>query len=537
MCSCTVPVGGVPWASTCWKDTVAVGLYSGEIITIDGITGSCTAVFSGCTAVVRCLAFSSNGTFLASGGDDTVNLWDIQTGGVVKTFYGHTNHVLSVSISVDCIVVASGSWDKTVRLWNIQTEECHHIIQQQHWVDCVQFSSAHPQCLISVSGDKVQQWDIDGNQIDGCQISPTCNGYCVALSLDGTQLILYQGEDVVVQRSDSGAIVAKFHVDYGDIRSCCFSPDGRFIAVATGNTTYVWDITSSDPRPIKKLIGGANPITSLVFSSPSSLISSSTDQSLKFWHIGTSSVDPANAYPEFAYLASAPITSIILQEKAGPAISSDSDGVVKIWDIPTGLCKASFQIPVKDLRCCCVQLVGGRLISAWYVDQNIHIWDVEKMESLQKIGMPGHHVYIVRISRDGSKVFCLCRETIQAWSIQTGEAVGRVEVGPSQVLRPLTVDGSSIWVHSPLSESLGWDFGIPDSPPMQLSKTPFFHSDNTKWWDVGQSRIIDAATGKVIFQLAGRFANPVDSWWDGQYLVAGCRSGEILILDFNCVPP
>jgi len=43
----------------------------------------------------------------------------------------------------------------------------------------------------------------------------------------------------------------------------------------------------------------------------------------------------------------------------------------------------------------------------------------------------------------------------------------------------------------------------------------------------------DIVTGEVGFQLAGRYANPVDSWWDGQYLVAGYESGEVLILDFH----
>jgi len=116
--------------------------------------------------------------------------------------------------------------------------------------------------------------------------------------------------------------------------------------------------------------------------------------------------------------------------------------------------------------------------------------------------------------------------------MQTGEVVAGVVPEYCNLRRSLTVDGTGVWVHSPISEPLGWDFGIPDSPPVQLSNTPLVHP-NCILWDIGQSKIKDAITGKRVFQLAGRFTEPVDSQWDGQYLVAGFMSGEILILDFN----
>jgi len=54
---------------------------------------------------------------------------------------------------------------------------------------------------------------------------------------------------------------------------------------------------------------------------------------------------------------------------------------------------------------------------------------------------------------------------------------------------------------------------------------------------VSQSRIEDVAAGKEVFQLAGRYAKPSVTQWDGQYLVAGYDSGEVLILDFSYTIP
>jgi WD40 repeat protein len=176
-----------PLALVCWKDIIAVGLKSSDIIILNAITGSQMAALSGHTNWVKSLSFSSDGTSLVSGSvDETLKLWDVQTGGVVKTFCGHTGWVLSVSISPDYTTIASGSRDGTIRLWDIQTGECSCIIKQQE-VYHVVFSPTHPQHLISASGGVVQEWDINCHQV-----GHTHEGSSTVFSIDGTHFISCQ---------------------------------------------------------------------------------------------------------------------------------------------------------------------------------------------------------------------------------------------------------------------------------------------------------------------------------------------------------
>jgi len=97
----------------------------------------------------------------------------------------------------------------------------------------------------------------------------------------------------------------------------------------------------------------------------------------------------------------------------------------------------------------------------------------------------------------------------------------------------LIVDGSKVCVCSPFEEPQGWDFGILDSPPVQLSDMPLLHLNDTKLRDANLCGIKDTATGNIVFQLAGRFEKPTNVQLDSGYLVAHFRSGEMLILDFN----
>ena len=477
---------------------------------------------------------------MSGSGDKTINLWDVQTGGVVRTFHGHTDWVWSVSISPDCTTIASGSGDTTVRLWDVQTGECHQIIRGHNsYITSVGFSFTNSQLLMSASVDgAVHQWDVDGHQI-----GPAYPGYGVALSMDGAHFISWDQEVATIRTSDSGAIVVELHAANNIFQCCCFSPDTRFVACAAGEIIYIWDITNSDPCLVKTFVGHTKDITSLAFSSPSLLISTSDDKSIKFWQIDILSKEPVARVLKSIPLTSVSIKSVSLQAEDGIAISSDSDGVVKIWDISTGLCKASFQTPVNIHDWRDVQLLEGRLTIVWLMDGGIYIWDVEKGELLRMVEIPSNlHLRDFRISWDRSKVFCVDERSIEAWSIQTGEAAGEVRLEHRPHLFSLIVDGSRVWVHSEDSSIHGWDFGIQDSSPTPLPNTslerPYLDFiDGTKGWNTTPSRIEDTATGKEVFQLPERYAQPLVSQWDGRYLVAGYESGEMLILDFDHMLP
>ena len=502
VCSRTTLLGSITWSLSYHNNSIMVGSKPSDIIILNTITGSQSAILSGHTKEVGCVVFSSDGTSLVSGSDDkTVKLWDVQTGGVVETFFGHTDEVWSVSISENCITIASGSRDATTRLWDIQTGECHCTIQQEKPVRYVIFSPKDPQHLISISGEKVWQWDHSS-----CQIRPPFDGGHVSFSSNGAQFISCHGKSITVYNSSSGGIVTEFQVA-ANAHQCSFSPDNRLVAVAADRTAYCWDITTSQPRLIETFTGHTYEITSLTFSSSTTLISASEDCSVKFWQIGVQSKDLPGFDLKPTPLPSAPITSVTLQPKEGIAITSDLDGIIKGWDISTGICKISSQTPAKSFCEIDTQLVNGRVVLVWYEGGKIHVWDTENGELLWEVDIPWSDVDCLRISGDGFRVFGLQAPSIWAWSLQKGECVWRMEIKYYGRQGSLTVDGSKIWACWPGSNYKGRDFSIPGSIPMELPNTSTPPRSN-RFWDPEQARIKNPTTGEVVFQLSGRFLTP-----------------------------
>ena len=107
---------------------------------------------------VQDVVISSDGQFALSGSwDGTLRLWDLTTGATTRRFLGHAKDVLSVAFSVDNRQIVSGSRDRTIKLWNT-IGECKYTIGEpdghSEWVSCVRFSPAPANPIIVSAG-----WD------------------------------------------------------------------------------------------------------------------------------------------------------------------------------------------------------------------------------------------------------------------------------------------------------------------------------------------------------------------------------------------
>merc|ERR1712010_271077 len=142
---------------------------------------------------VEDVVISSDGQFALSGSwDGTLRLWDLNTGLTTRRFVGHEKDVLSVAFSADNRQIVSGSRDKTIKLWNTLGECKYTIVSDgeghQEWVSCVSFSpNAHQPLIVSGGWDKlVKVWNLSN-----CKLRTNLVGHAgyinaVTVSPDGS---------------------------------------------------------------------------------------------------------------------------------------------------------------------------------------------------------------------------------------------------------------------------------------------------------------------------------------------------------------
>ena len=120
-----------------------VGMFGTDGSIFVGVLGTSMAkTLNGHTERVFSVAFSTDGKTLASGSSDrTIKLWDVATGQNTATLTGHTNEVTSVAFSPDGKTLASGSLDKTIKLWDVATRKNTATLNgHTDWVSSVAFS-------------------------------------------------------------------------------------------------------------------------------------------------------------------------------------------------------------------------------------------------------------------------------------------------------------------------------------------------------------------------------------------------------------
>jgi len=197
---------------------------------------------------IQDIVISSDGQFALSGSwDATLRLWDLNFGTTTRRFVGHTKDVLSVAFSSDNRQIVSGSRDRTIKLWNT-LGECKYTIDDAgshtEWVSCVRFSpnQANP-IIVSAGWDKtVKVWNLTNCKLKKDLVDHTGYINTVTISPDGS-LCASGGKDGTTRLWDLNKGLHLYSLEAGDIiNTLVFSPTRYWLCAATNSAIKIWDL-------------------------------------------------------------------------------------------------------------------------------------------------------------------------------------------------------------------------------------------------------------------------------------------------------
>jgi predicted NACHT family NTPase len=377
----------------------------------------------GHTDWIRSLTFSPDGITLASASfDKTVKLWDIRTGECLKTFQGH-GRVNSVSISPDGTTLASGSDDKTVKLWDIRTGECLKTFQgHTDAVESVEISPDGRIVASSSSDETIKLWNISSGECLNTLRGHTNIVRSVAISPDNTTLASGSSDQTIkLWDIGTGECLKTLRGHTHQIRSVVISSNGVILAsVGYDQEMKLWDIKTGEG--LKTLQEHTGWIRSVAISPDSAtLLSGSDDQTVKLWELNTGECLKTLR----GYINS--IRSVTISPDNTFIVSGNEDQTVKLWDIRTGKCLKTFDEHTSRINAVAISPDSATLASGSY-DRTIKIWNIATKKCLKTL--IGHTACVnsVVFDRDGTiLISASADQTIKLWNIRTGECLKTLE--------------------------------------------------------------------------------------------------------------
>ena len=384
--------------------------------------GQCIKILHGHEDIVEDIAFSAKGHLLASGSDDcTVRLWDVDTGECLQVFEGHEDIIWSIAFSHNDNVLASGSEDKTTRLWNVETGNCIKIFTgHTHTVFAVSFSH-DGSTLATGSGDRtIRLWDLKTAQ---CFKTLTGHNHWV-------RSIAFHPDRLILASSSGDEMVKLWEVDTGFCMRTFQGHTGRSWTAqsdiqTSGNISNehilnLWEVTSG--QQFRILQGYTNAVRSVAFNLEQTLLVSGGDDSIiRLWDIQTGvCIRSLHGHAGHVWqVAFSPSGTLIA--------SCAEDCTIKLWDVSSGNCLATIT-EHPDLARTLVFSHDSKLLATGETSKVIKLRNIVTGDCLRvfeghtaailAIAFSPDDLYIVSSSRD---------KTVKIWDVKTGDCLQTLE--------------------------------------------------------------------------------------------------------------
>jgi WD40 repeat protein/tRNA A-37 threonylcarbamoyl transferase component Bud32 len=402
-------------------------------------------VFEGLEASAVSLAFSPDGTLLASGsgthhtGDPAViKVWNVHTGAEVATLHGHTNEIWGLTFTPDGSRVVSASHDQTIKFWDLHNgRETLTLRAHSDNVRAVTFLGDR---LVSVSEDHtVKLWE--PTPVVGKYLAPRSlilkghqdRVWCVAYRADG-KMLASAGRDHTIRiwevdltgKQPSYRLQRTLTGHEGTIRAVCFSPTEEKLASASyDNTVRIWDLPGGKSMVLTaKEMGWVHGVA---FSPDGKLVAGVSNYTVRLWQVSDGQA-VTRRLPQHEWVVSSLAFRPFPEGNQTLELATGSwDQTIQLWDVGQGKFLRRLEGHRGRVQCLAFRPDGQQLATAGN-EGVIKLWDVQTGTEVRSL--TGHNNAVVSLAygpggpegKGGSLLASACRDqTVRLWDPETGQ--------------------------------------------------------------------------------------------------------------------
>ncbi len=500
----------------------------------------------GHTEQAQGVAFSSDGRLLASGSSDgTVRIWDPAIGQERTAPLMHGGEVFGVAFTPDDRLLASGGLDGRVRMWDPVSGTAHGVTME-HGAEVwgVAFSP-DGRVLASGGGDgQVRMWDTASQQPHGAPLTGV-NGAVYGLAFSSASAVAAAGEDGVVYLWDARSEQLEHELmgHQSQVFTVAFSPDGGTLASGDREGSIrLWDARTGEalgaPLPDQP-----QEVRGLAFSPDGQLLASSNSNgTATLWSVATR--QPTGQ----AFIGHTKEVQGLAFSPEGRALATAGwDSTVRVWEVAeTPSVSQVYRGHVGEVHDVAVS-PDGRMLATASADGTARLWD---LESTRQHGPAMPHdavVTSVAFSPDGRILASVSEDgVLKLWEPQNGEPLGApVVVAEEMVLHDVifSPDGRSLAVAAADGSVQLWNVGSRQRMGKPLAghdgevSAIAFSPDGARIASAGTDTMVviwDVAAGRPNGEPLAAHGAPVYSVAfspDGRVLASGGDEGNVLLWD------